>query len=118
LPVSQMYNAPSGPRAMPVGSLSCAFIAGPPSPEKPLVPVPAKVAMAPCSDESASQMPNKNKRVTMLLHTSQCDNTIPAEKQVLVLIIRREYSRSQQLVCLGAQQQPGLKYSFLHSTLL
>src|SRR5882672_2335800 len=40
-----MYSAPSGPRATPQGKFNCASVAGPLSPEKPLVPVPAKLPM-------------------------------------------------------------------------
>jgi len=41
LPLSAMYSVPSGAKASPRGSLSCASIAGPWSPAAPAVPVPA-----------------------------------------------------------------------------
>ena len=47
LPVSGKRMLPSGSAAMPRGAAICANVAGPPSPEKPNVPVPAIVVMMP-----------------------------------------------------------------------
>ena len=45
--VSAMYSVPSGATSMSVGPLSCAIVAGSPSPPAPGVPVPATVVMVP-----------------------------------------------------------------------
>src|ERR1035438_6570248 len=47
LPVSAMYRLPSESSARPVGPLSNADVAGPPSPPYPGPPVPAKVVITP-----------------------------------------------------------------------
>src|SRR5437773_5198003 len=45
--VSAMYRLPAASTATPVGPARLAFVAGPPSPPKPEVPVPATVVMKP-----------------------------------------------------------------------
>src|SRR5215467_4325585 len=47
LPASAMYRLPSGPSATPLGKISVAAVAGPPSPLDPWVPVPATVVRTP-----------------------------------------------------------------------
>ena len=48
-PASAKRTFPEESTAMPVGKLTVAFAAGPPSPEEPGVPFPATVAMIPSS---------------------------------------------------------------------
>src|SRR5580698_5261127 len=49
--LSAMYKFPAPSRATPVGPLSCALEAAPPSPEKPaLKPLPATVEMMPADE--------------------------------------------------------------------
>ena len=45
--LSAIRNPPSGVIAMPPGDESCAALAGPPSPAKPWMPLPATVVMTP-----------------------------------------------------------------------
>ena len=47
LPESAMYRFPAASTAIPSGNRSWAAVAGPPSPENPLVPLPATVVMVP-----------------------------------------------------------------------
>src|SRR5581483_9626659 len=47
LPSSQMKRLPAASIATPKGSANCAAVAGPPSPAKPAVPVPAAVVIMP-----------------------------------------------------------------------
>src|SRR6185369_245557 len=47
---------------MPPGSASCAAVAGPPSPEKPLVPLPAKLEIvAACSEAVTARTPRQGR---------------------------------------------------------
>src|ERR1022692_977423 len=50
LPVSAMNRLPKASTATPYGTLSCASVAGPPSPLNPAVPVPATVVIIPPAD--------------------------------------------------------------------
>src|SRR5207248_223186 len=50
LPVSAITKPPSAVAATPLGKLSWAAVAGPPSPEKPDVPLPATVVIVPADE--------------------------------------------------------------------
>src|SRR3990170_816178 len=54
-------------RATPEGLLSCAAVAGPPSPPEPATPVPAKVVMVPVARSTLRRAPGGPPRGTALL---------------------------------------------------
>src|ERR1039458_6074014 len=50
LPLSATKRFPEASTATPLGPFNSAEVAGPPSPEKPLLPLPATVVMMPLAD--------------------------------------------------------------------
>src|SRR5262245_16675323 len=53
---SAIRKPPSGVGASPIGTLSCAAVAAPPSPELPCTPVPATVLMIPADDTRRTRL--------------------------------------------------------------